>query len=127
MIICGSISDLIEEITVGCATDMVATDVSLVIESVNLLRRTSTSKPKFVRKSAPIIGRETLATIKFQSNLRRRPMSNDKRIFPNVSIRELFAAKSFILDGLIFIFFDMGTTDISAPVSTRKDRFEFLS
>lgn len=58
--------------------------------------------------------------------MRRSPKSKDNRVLPNVSIRVLFAAYSFISDGLRLIF-NGGTTDISAPVSMRNERLVILS
>lgn len=100
--------------------------VKEVTESTSLLCLTSTSNPNFNKKSAPIVGRETFATINVQVNLRRRPRSRARVILPYVSMRELFAAKSLKEDGVVLAF-EGGMTETSAPVSIKKDRFVFLS
>lgn len=47
-------------------------------------------------------------------------------MLPNVDIRVLFAANSLIGDGLMRGFTG-GITEISAPVSIKNERLEFLS
>lgn len=77
---------------------------SLVSLSMSNLFLTSTSRPNFSRKSAPMIGLMTSATMKFQSNFLRRPRSSDSSLLPYVLIGEPLAAKSEYVDALGFFF-----------------------
>lgn len=90
----------------------------------------STTSPKKWRKSAPIIGLFTAATMNDQLNVRRSPRSNEIIFSSYVLIVEPFAANNekFLLI-LLWRLWDAfaGQTEKSAPVSIKKTCFVFLS
>ena len=79
-----------------------------------------------VKKSAPIMGRLTSATVKGHLKFRRNPKETPIIFSPYVSIGEEFAANNLKSDGLSFLE-GGGMTEISAPVSMRNFNPEALS
>ncbi|GBL73105.1 hypothetical protein AVEN_95326-1 [Araneus ventricosus] len=77
----------------------------------------STSRPYLYRKSAPRIGRETSATIKFQLNKQPKPQTRHLFLIPNVLIEEPFAATSFNVERLHLSERLAGKTETEAPLS----------
>lgn len=99
----------------------------LVNLSVRHFRFISTNRSYLIKKSAPRIGLETFAIVKFHGKLRLRPKLRISDLLPNVSIIVLFAAYSLFIEGINFLLRGGGITDISAPVSTRKENLLSLS
>lgn len=73
------------------------------------------------------MGFVTSATMNFHKYGRRRFRSSVNVFSPYVAIVVLFAAYSWNGNGFGICPFLLGSTDMFAPVSTKKDSFEFLS
>lgn len=95
--------------------------------SINFLFLRSTTKPYLYKKSPPIMGRLTEATINSCTKFLRNPKSNFNNCDPYVFIVVPFAATKLLFGSFLSRGkFKNGTTDISAPVSMRKISCEFL-
>ena len=79
-------------------------------------------------KSEPIIGDVTSAIINGQQKLRLRPRSSLTHISPITLMGEPFAANNFMVVGRMAKLAEVrGSTETSAPLSTKKFLCEFLS
>lgn len=95
----------------------------LVVVSISRRRFKSMVKPKWCKKSAPMIGLDTLATTNGHVNGRRRPKFNVMRLCPYDGMRVPFAANRLALssfDDWVVDVMDAGSKDKSAPVSNRN-------
>ena len=105
-----------------------AGDLSLnflpVLPSMSCLPRRSTSKLNSARKSAPRMGKATPACRKFQVNC-WPPILTDRRMDPQQGMGLPLA---LVRAGPVAGAVDWcGITEYTAPVSTRKDRFDSFS
>lgn len=93
-----------------------------VVLSINFFRLQSTIKSKCDRKSNPIIGQLTSATMKSHVRSRRKPKSMGILSSPYTPIFVPFAAyNGMIVSSCLFSFFGCGgITDLSAPVSIKN-------
>ncbi|GBN32527.1 hypothetical protein AVEN_222665-1 [Araneus ventricosus] len=82
----------------------------------------STSKPKVLRKSAPMMGWDTDAIMNGHRNTLRRFRSKVRSFSPKVEIVVPFAANSLSLEAVQFLSWIVlgGMTEISAPVSIKN-------
>lgn len=95
--------------------------ISPVLLSINLPHLTSTSMPKWCKKSAPKIGMGSFAIVKIHWKVRRNPRSNVNDFSQKVGIEEWFTACRQKVDGVRFSFnSSLGIMLTSAPVSTRN-------
>lgn len=99
---------------------MLAFVVILVTGSMSRLLRTSSNKPYRFKKSAPIIGWLTAASIKVCAKVLRKPKETCKSLTPYVAIDVPFAAINVSLVLAKAPKQEFGITDTSAPVSIRN-------
>lgn len=119
----GSFSFIVETFDTSVFVRPVIVD-RFVCESMRRRFFRSTKRPKYSRKSAPMMARVTLATMNGHWNFRRSPKSSATFRWPNVSIGVLFAAynwhrlpSEFVCCN--FSSFVAGRIETSAPVSMR--------